>query len=372
MTKRIITIWKIRFSIVAATIAAASVAFATPIPKVSKAVLTADGKAIIEVVSAGSDNTLYMYQVAESGHEADCKSTSDAKEIKGCRAVSQGRNVKSFTSKVINKNTLLKYRVLAFDPSGANPKNSGWSSWQTLYVVSGIKPQGEVKKGQRATFSLDAKGNSPSTLKFTLQDCVSNSSNSFDCTPQLAGSKQWTVVDRPGGVALAKGSINVQDVSNGYLSPIASQNKVNRGQDFNVYLGKYNGVNYNGWHSAEDWSVKSGSPILAIADGTVVKSSVVGTRLGQMLIIKHAGGVYSAYTHIVPRVKQGAAVKKGQDIARLDGSVKPVHLHWEVRKGWDEKSRWWDGANSLGYYPNQAAVLGKGFVNPSQFVEQNK
>lgn len=209
------TMWKFRTIIVAATIAAASAALATPIPKVTKAVLTAEGKAVIEVNSAGSSNSLYMYQIAVSGKEKDCKDTSDAKESGGCLVAFKGKNIKLYTTRVIGKDKPFKYRVLAFDPSGNNPKNSGWSSWQTLYAVSGIQPPGEVKKGQSVTFNLNANGNPPSTLKFTLYDanCVSKSSSSFTCTPQVAGSKKWTVADKTGGVALATGTVTISEQS---------------------------------------------------------------------------------------------------------------------------------------------------------------
>ena len=81
-----------------------------------------------------------------------------------------------------------------------------------------------------------------------------------------------------------------------------------------------------------------GTPVLAAADGTVV---YVGDKLqsyGNLVLIRHTGGMVTAYAHLNSvNVRQGAMVRRGQAIGAVGstGTVANAQLHFEVRKGKD-------------------------------------
>ncbi|MES2677820.1 MAG: M23 family metallopeptidase [Pseudomonadota bacterium] len=81
---------------------------------------------------------------------------------------------------------------------------------------------------------------------------------------------------------------------------------------------------------------KNGDNVKATEDGVV---AYVGNELrgyGNLIIIKHSGGWISAYAHLdKSKVKRGAKVKKGQNIATVGstGNVKSAQLYFGLRKG---------------------------------------
>lgn len=88
-------------------------------------------------------------------------------------------------------------------------------------------------------------------------------------------------------------------------------------------------------HSGIDIDANYGDRIVAAASGTVISSKYNG-GYGYCVIISHGGGLYTLYAHNSSLlVKNGAYVKKGQQIARAGstGNSTGVHLHFEVRKG---------------------------------------
>ncbi|MDD5310094.1 MAG: M23 family metallopeptidase, partial [Deltaproteobacteria bacterium] len=55
---------------------------------------------------------------------------------------------------------------------------------------------------------------------------------------------------------------------------------------------------------------------------------------GNLVIIRHAGGVITVYAHNdVNEVKEGDKVTRGQEVARMgaSGNATTAHLHFEVR-----------------------------------------
>lgn len=87
---------------------------------------------------------------------------------------------------------------------------------------------------------------------------------------------------------------------------------------------------------AVDIPMVSGTPIYAVADGTVTDSGWLGTG-GNMVVISHADGYLSGYAHMVstPVVKAGEKVKAGQLIGLVGstGNSTGPHLHFEIFKG---------------------------------------
>lgn len=94
-------------------------------------------------------------------------------------------------------------------------------------------------------------------------------------------------------------------------------------------------------HSGVDWSGGTGTPIYAVASGTVTRAGneVVGD--GQIITIEHNlnGEKWTTmYLHVMnatEKVKKGDKVLAGQQIARegTTGNVTGPHLHFEVWKG---------------------------------------
>ncbi len=117
---------------------------------------------------------------------------------------------------------------------------------------------------------------------------------------------------------------------------------------FAPLLGKVtNTFNIRQKHYAIDVTAKSGSPVKAVADGTVIFSEWTADT-GYVVIIEHTNGFISVYKHnAIALKKQGDLVSSGEVIATVGNtgelSTGP-HLHFEL---------WNDG------FP----------LNPSQFID---
>lgn len=92
-------------------------------------------------------------------------------------------------------------------------------------------------------------------------------------------------------------------------------------------------------HDGIDFAAKTGTPVLAIAAGTVIDSTgqfLRNPNLGEVIVIEHANGMRSTYAHLDRRaVQAGAAVAAGQQIglSGASGKVTGPHLHLEVSNG---------------------------------------
>lgn len=88
----------------------------------------------------------------------------------------------------------------------------------------------------------------------------------------------------------------------------------------------------HGNHTGMDFATGSGSPIYAVADGTV-KSSLFDRIYGNQTILDFGGGVSSMYGHQSKSiVKPGQKVKKGQIIGYVGSTGRSTgpHLHFET------------------------------------------
>ncbi len=89
-------------------------------------------------------------------------------------------------------------------------------------------------------------------------------------------------------------------------------------------------------HDGIDIGVPEGTPVRAAASGEVVYSSHRLAGYGNLIIIRHARDVFTAYAHNrVNLVRRGDHVRQGQIIARVGhtGRATGPHLHFEVRRG---------------------------------------
>ena len=86
-------------------------------------------------------------------------------------------------------------------------------------------------------------------------------------------------------------------------------------------------------HDGIDLGGDEGDPIYAAAAGEVVYSEKLG-GYGNLIVIKHEDGFFTAYAHNEKNlVDKGDSVKQGQSIAKLGrtGNASGDHLHFEIR-----------------------------------------
>ena len=86
-------------------------------------------------------------------------------------------------------------------------------------------------------------------------------------------------------------------------------------------------------HNGMDLLAASGTPVLAGADGVVVKAVKNGKREGSCVAIDHKNGYVTVYNHLGKiKVRKGQRVKQGEVIAEvgLTGMSFAPHLHYEV------------------------------------------
>ncbi len=102
-------------------------------------------------------------------------------------------------------------------------------------------------------------------------------------------------------------------------------------------------------HDGVDISAKRGTKVRSAADGKVLYSGSEIKGYGNLIIVRHEGGIITVYAHNDKNlVKEGTMVKRGQTVAKVgnSGSASRVYLHFEVRIG--EKPR-----NPLLYLPDR-------------------
>jgi murein DD-endopeptidase MepM/ murein hydrolase activator NlpD len=93
----------------------------------------------------------------------------------------------------------------------------------------------------------------------------------------------------------------------------------------------------DGWHEGLDFPTPVNSPVLAAADGEVVRvDNVSDSFAGKHIVIHHGGGMHSRYLHNTTNlVKVGDKVKRGQEIAKAgttgtSGAGAP-HVHFDLK-----------------------------------------
>lgn len=90
-------------------------------------------------------------------------------------------------------------------------------------------------------------------------------------------------------------------------------------------------------HEGIDFGADSGSPVYATADGVVTHVGYDGGH-GYNVIIKHASGVSTRYSHLKKYlVKDGQKVEQGETIGQVGSTGRSTgpHLHYEIIKSGD-------------------------------------
>ncbi len=114
------------------------------------------------------------------------------------------------------------------------------------------------------------------------------------------------------------------------------------------------GMRWGSFHAGIDIANKVSVPILAAADGVVIRS-YYSSSYGNCIFISHYnnGQVYTTvYAHMNTRLVSGGAVKKGQQIGTMGntGDSTGQHLHFELHVGeWNAAKS--NAVNPLNYIP---------------------
>ncbi len=92
-----------------------------------------------------------------------------------------------------------------------------------------------------------------------------------------------------------------------------------------------------GFHRGDDFAASCGTPFYAASAG-VVTSVTYGGLAGDEIVIAHAGGISTAYSHMFDNgilVAKGQPVVAGQNIGRVgsSGDSTGCHLYFEYRIG---------------------------------------
>jgi murein DD-endopeptidase MepM/ murein hydrolase activator NlpD len=93
-------------------------------------------------------------------------------------------------------------------------------------------------------------------------------------------------------------------------------------------------------HDGIDIAAPEGTPIRAAADGKAIYSGDAIQGYGNLVILRHDGGIVTIYAHNSKNlVEEGAEVQRGEAIAEVGqtGAATAPHVHFEVRV--DERPR---------------------------------
>lgn len=98
------------------------------------------------------------------------------------------------------------------------------------------------------------------------------------------------------------------------------------------------GPRWGGWHPGIDFGARYGTPIHVVGDGVVIGAGYLAgeSGYGQIVLVRHAGGVITAYAHMSKVLAHRGQHVLAGDVLGLVGATGHVtgpHLHFEVRIG---------------------------------------
>ena len=187
-----------------------------------------------------------------------------------------------------------------------------------------------------------------------------------DETGQAVDSAIWLDrADAPGGFVSARGGdherllwqapVNYRSISRGvgaatvtFKRRVLARPKTAGGKPRMVVRS----FRKRGQHLGVDFAAPSGTPVITVADGTVVHAGRNG-GYGNLVVVDHGGGVTTGYAHLSAfgaGIQVGARVERGQEVGLVGstGMSTGPHLHYEIRKN----GRYLDPADPDQMLPN--------------------
>ncbi|MBL8287934.1 MAG: M23 family metallopeptidase [Rubrivivax sp.] len=113
----------------------------------------------------------------------------------------------------------------------------------------------------------------------------------------------------------------------------------------------------HGQHQGVDFAAPKGTPVVVVADGTVVHAGRSG-GYGNLVVVDHGGGITTYYAHLSAfGVQEGMRVERGQEIGQVGstGMSTGPHLHYEIRKD----GKYLDPADPAQSLPNWSLGAGE-------------
>ncbi|MFI1164325.1 peptidoglycan DD-metalloendopeptidase family protein [Streptomyces sp. NPDC020801] len=189
--------------------------------------------------------------------------------------------------------------------------------WHRLYADNrravGDKPS-LIHPGLRLT--LGGKAAATGAVRTPAPSKAATSSKASkapaSATPSSSSASKATTVTRA-----------AETTSTGYTLPVAG------GTGYHVAGSMWS----SGYHTGVDFVVPTGTPVRAVAAGTVV-SAGWGGAYGNQVVIRLGDGHYAQYGHLSAlSVSAGQSVAEGQQLglSGATGNVTGPHLHFEIR-----------------------------------------
>jgi murein DD-endopeptidase MepM/ murein hydrolase activator NlpD len=126
-----------------------------------------------------------------------------------------------------------------------------------------------------------------------------------------------------------------EESSEGFIYPLESYTRTQAFGCSNLGFYSYNAEYGCPLHDGLDLAAPSGTPLLAVADGTVVTAGWCNCGLGYYVEIDHGDGLHTLYGHMAsqPYVRAGTSVSQGEVIGPLGstGISTGPHVHFMVK-----------------------------------------
>ncbi len=181
-------------------------------------------------------------------------------------------------------------------------------------------------------------------------NCTTNCNSNLNCENSLSKNDVSNVPAENLDIVMVD-NLDQNSVDDGdlcyfnFIEPISGGvNKISSG--FGARINPLNNKNSD-FHNGVDIVAKTGTPVVSIADGVVVRADF-SKKSGNFLILNHDNGYESRYAHCSKLLKKlGDFVKKGEQIALSGqtGNVTGPHLHFGLR----QNNNWIDPKK---IYPN--------------------
>ena len=103
--------------------------------------------------------------------------------------------------------------------------------------------------------------------------------------------------------------------------------------DLSARYGQRGWIWSGGWHTGLDFRVKTGTPVVAAANGKIISAGWEGSY-GYQIKIDHGSGYITTYSHLSKIGYSSGEVAAGQEIGKsgTTGNTTGPHLHFEVTK----------------------------------------